>query len=75
MKLYRNNQYPNRWYAHSRETGWVMFPAEPGGWSKGEHARGVDPMYTHEVPIACAANTGIAIEAPFSPDAGLSVAA
>ena len=33
MKLYRCNHYPARWYAHSEATGWVMFPAEIGGWN------------------------------------------
>jgi len=59
MKLYRHNRYPNRWYAHSKVTGWVMFPAEPEGWLKREAARGVDPLYVREVPISLAANTGI----------------
>lgn len=75
MKLYRNNQYPDRWYACSRETGWVMFPAEPGGWSKREPARGVDPMYTREVPIGLAAGAGLTAEAPVHADADLLVAA
>lgn len=74
MKLYRNNQYPNRWYAHARETGWMMFPAEPNGWSKREPARGMDPMYTREVPVDLAFEAGIpgspapAIEASLEAD-------
>ena len=59
MRLYRNNRYPQRWYAHSNAMGWVMFPAEPNGWEKREPARGVDPLYTREMPLKLAAGTGI----------------
>jgi len=70
MKLYRNSQYPNRWYAHGRETGWVMFPAELNGWLKRQPARGVDPMYTREVPINLAFDAGI----PGSPNHAVEAA-
>jgi len=50
MKLYRCINYPQRWYAHTALTGWVMFPAETGGWAKRQPARGIDPMYLREVP-------------------------
>lgn len=59
MKLYRNNSYPNRWFAFSPETGWVMFPAEIGGWEKRQPARGVDPLRVRQVALELAANTGI----------------
>ena len=59
MKLYRNYTYPTRWFAFSPETGWTMFPAEIGGWAKRQPARGVDPLYTREVPLRLAFNTGI----------------
>ena len=36
-----------------------MFPAEPDGWLKREPARGVDPLYTRELPIHLAFATGI----------------
>ena len=48
MKLYRNTNYHNRWYAFSPETGWVMFPAAVGGWAKREPARGIDPIQFRE---------------------------
>ena len=70
MKLYRNNQYPNRWYAHSVATGWVMFPAETNGWLKRQPARGVDPMYTREVPVQLAFRAGI----PGSPNPAIDSA-
>lgn len=59
MKLYRSRTYPDRWYAWSPATGWVMFPAVEGGWSKRQPARGVDPIYIREVPLSQAAGTGI----------------
>ena len=63
MRLYRSKQYPTRWYAHSQETGWVMFPAIANGWERRQPARGMDPMYIQQVPIQMAINTGIP-EAP-----------
>lgn len=59
MKLYRSINYANRWFAFSPETGWVMFPAEPGGWEKRVAARGVDPVYIRQVPLHLAFNTGM----------------
>lgn len=59
MKLYRSRNYPNRWYAFSNVTGWVMFPAEPNGWAKRQRARGVDPIDVREVPLELAADAGL----------------
>ena len=59
MKLYRSANYPTRWYSYSETTGWVMFPAEVGGWNKRQPARGIDPMHLREVPVQLAFNAGI----------------
>ena len=59
MKLYRSIKYSARWFAFSPETGWVMFPAEEGGWAKRERARGIDPLDVREVPLRLGFNTGI----------------
>jgi hypothetical protein len=59
MKLYRSRSYPNRWYAYSVSTGWVMFPAETNGWEKRQPARGMDPVDVRNVPLELAAGTGI----------------
>jgi len=59
MKLYRHHNYPNRWYAYSVATGWVMFPATAGGWTRREPARGIDPIQFREVPVRLALNTGM----------------
>lgn len=59
MKLYRNSQYVNRWFAYSDKTGWVMFPAEIDGWEKRQPARGFDPIHAREVSLSMALNTGI----------------
>ena len=59
MKLYKSKNYPNRWYAHSTSTGWVMFPAEAGGWEKRQPARGIDPIDVREVPAELGFDAGI----------------
>jgi hypothetical protein len=59
MKLYRSIKYSARWFAFSPDTGWVMFPAEVGGWEKREPARGIDPLDVREVPLRFGFNTGI----------------
>lgn len=57
MKLYSDPNYPNRWYAHDRSTGWWMFPSETNGWAKRLPARGMDPLRVREVPVEMAADT------------------
>jgi hypothetical protein len=59
MKLYRSRNYPNRWFAYSKTTGWVMFPIESDGWRKREPARGIDPIDIREVPVTLALEAGI----------------
>jgi hypothetical protein len=59
MKLYRSQNYRNRWYAYSDSTGWVVFPAEIKGWDKRKPARGIDPIDIREVPLQLALDTGI----------------
>jgi hypothetical protein len=59
MKLYRSSTYSTRWFAFGPDTGWVMFPAEVGGWSKREAARGVDRAHLREVPLRLGFNKGI----------------
>ena len=59
MKLYRSAKYSARWFAFSPQTGWVMFPAEIGGWTKRVPARGIDPIDVREVPLRLGFNTGI----------------
>lgn len=59
MKLFSSTKYPTRWFAFGPEIGWVMFPAEAGGWQKRQPARGVDPIYMREVSLRMGLNTGI----------------
>ena len=63
MKLFRSTINPARWFAFDPEIGWVMFPAEAGGWQKRQPARGVDPLDMREVPLRMGLNTGIPGEA------------
>ena len=74
MRLYRNQNDPNRWYAHSQATGWVMFPAEMNGWTKRQPARGIDPLYFREMSLQLALDTGIS-ELPNEIDGELREAA
>jgi hypothetical protein len=64
MKLYRSRQSPNKWFAYSKQTGWVMFPTEADGWGKREPARGIDPIDIREVPLTLALEAGIPAGAP-----------
>jgi len=59
MKLYRSTNYPSRWYAYGKETGWVMFPAVLDGWARRQPARGIDLIDVREVPLSLAAGTGL----------------
>ncbi len=65
MRLYRSKNYPERWYAYSASTGWVMFPNAADGWAKRQLARGIDPIDVREVPAKLAFGAGI----PGSPNA------
>ena len=59
MKLFNSTKHPFSWLAFGPKIGWVMFPAEVGGWKKRQPARGVDPLYMREVPLRMGFNTGI----------------
>jgi hypothetical protein len=67
MRLYRSTNYPERWYAYSASTGWVMFPNTADGWTKRQAARGIDPIDVREVPVQQAFAAGI----PGSPTASV----
>jgi hypothetical protein len=58
LKLYRSTK-DVRWFAFSRKTGWLMFPAEVGGWQKRQPHSGIDPIDMREVPLRMGFNTGI----------------
>jgi hypothetical protein len=70
MKLFRSAKYETCWFAFSPEIGWVMFPAEVGGWQKRRPARGLDPLDVREVPLRLGFNTGI----PGPPESASSTA-
>jgi len=58
MKLYRSVK-DIRWFAFGPTTGWVMFPAEVGGWEQRQPVSGIDPIDLREVPLRMGFNTGI----------------
>jgi len=64
MKLFRSKMYPQRWYAYTTSTGWVMFPAQPNGWEKRQPGRGIDPIDLRQVPCHLAGNTGMPVSHP-----------
>jgi hypothetical protein len=66
LKLYRSVK-DTWWFAFDPETGWVMFPAEIGGWHSRRPSSGVDPTEMREVPLRMGFNTGIP-GAPMSSD-------
>jgi|KBSMisStaDraftv2_1062788.scaffolds.fasta_scaffold950714_1 hypothetical protein len=66
LKLYRSVK-DIWWFAFDPETGWVMFPAEIGGWHSRRPSSGVDPTEMREVPLRMGFNTGIP-GAPMSSD-------
>jgi hypothetical protein len=59
MKLYRSSEYSSRWFAFSPLTGWLMFPAEIGGWTKRVPAGEIEWLDVREVPLWLGFNTGI----------------
>jgi hypothetical protein len=59
MKLFRSTKDDTRWLAFGPEAGWVMFPAEAGGWQKRLPVRGLDPPEVRQVPLHLGFNTGI----------------
>jgi hypothetical protein len=61
FKLYRSRQHEGSWIAYTQETGWVVFPAEAGGWEKRRPCRGLDPVHLRQVPADLAANTGVSL--------------
>jgi hypothetical protein len=58
MKLYRSTT-DTRWFAFGPKIGWVIFPAEVGGWQKRQPTRGADLIDICEVPLCMGFNTGI----------------
>jgi hypothetical protein len=58
LKLYRSVK-DIWWFAFDPETGWVMFPAEVGGWHSRHASSDVDPTDMREVPLRMGFNTGI----------------
>jgi hypothetical protein len=58
LKLYRCTK-DVRWFALSPIIGWVVFPAEIGGWQKRRRASGIVIFDMREVPLKMGFNTGI----------------
>jgi hypothetical protein len=72
VKLYRSTK-DTRWFTFGPEIGWMMFPAEVGGWKKRQPASAADIGDMREVPLCMGFNTGIP-GAPSSATGGPDVA-
>ena len=59
IKLYKSAKHPQHWIAYVPGAGWLMFPAQEGGWEKRKPARGLDPMHVREGLLQLASNTGL----------------
>lgn len=58
LKLYRSTK-DIRWFAFSPIIGWVMFPAEIGGWQKRRRTSCILLLDMREVPLKMGFNTGL----------------
>jgi hypothetical protein len=58
VKLYRSTK-DSCWFAFGPEIGWVMFPAEVGGWKKRQPTCAADFGDMREIPLCRGFNTGI----------------
>jgi hypothetical protein len=59
MRLYRSTKNATQWFAFNPVVGWVMFPAEIGGWQKRQPACRMNRIDIREVPLRLGFNTGI----------------
>ena len=59
MRLFRSAKHDAHWFASGPKIGWVIFPAEIGGWSKRHPAHRTDLVEVCEVPLRLGFNTGI----------------
>lgn len=59
MRLYRCTRNSNEWFAFAPKLGWLIFPAEIGGWHRRQPAHFVNLADMRETPIRMGFNTGI----------------
>lgn len=71
-RLFWSPDHQHHWVAHTSASGFVMFPAELGGWAKRTPARGVNFDRLHEVPVRLAFNTGFPLQAKLRVAASVS---
>ena len=60
-RLYSSADHERLWIAYTDAVGYVIFPAEEGGWFKRKPFHGLDPLSTREVPVQLASNTGFPV--------------
>ncbi len=59
VKLYRSSSHPHHWIAYSDVDGWVVFPANAGGWEHRHEAVELHPDHLSEIPLWLSFNTGL----------------
>jgi hypothetical protein len=62
-KLYRSSCHPRHWIAYVPDSGWLIFPLQPNGWTQRQPARGLDPMHLREVPPVLGVEAGLPVAA------------
>src|ERR1019366_425732 len=72
VKLYRSTK-DTSWFAFGSKIGWMMFPAEVGGWQERQPTCGADLIELREVPLCMGFDTGIP-GAPMSTSAASAAA-
>ena len=61
-KLFWSADHQHHWVAYTPAAGYVVFPAEEGGWTKRKPLPNPDFSRLHEVPARMAFNTGFPIQ-------------
>jgi hypothetical protein len=59
VKLYRSAGYLYDWVAYRDDLGWVLFPAEQGGWARRRPAPPLAVDQLSQVPVWLSFNTGL----------------
>jgi hypothetical protein len=59
VKLYRSAVHANEWVAYRDDLGWVLFPAETGGWARRRPATNLVVNQLFQVPVWLSFHTGL----------------
>ncbi len=62
-KLYWSKSHSHHWIGYTDDTGYVLFPAQEGGWERRKPLYGVDIRSLRAVPARLSFNTGFPADA------------